>query len=116
MSTRENIRLIARTPCNNSSIKRVVYNSLISWNSIIMALPSGGCEQLKRRPAWKSTQSDQRLFESTISKLATSEVSLFLLISVAEQVGLGEPGYLSPVEITRSLGCDKGLNMDRGNI
>ena len=82
-----------------------------------MAPSSRGCEQLRRRPAWKSAQSDQRLFESTISKLATSDVSLFLLISVAEQVGLGEPGYLSsPVEITRSLGCGKGLSMDRGNI
>ena len=83
-----------------------------------MAPSSGGCEQLRRRPAWKSAQSDQRLFDSTISKLATSEVSLFLLISVTEQVGLGESGSMpSPVEITRSLGCDEGLlRMDRGNI
>ena len=51
----------------------------------------GGCEQHRLRPAWASVQSDQRfvirVLESTISKLATSEITVFYLVSVAEETG-----------------------------
>ena len=52
------------------------------------------CEQQRRRPACASAQSDQLLcycyLESNISKLATSKISIFQLVSVAEQAGLSE--------------------------
>ena len=41
----------------------------------------GGCEQHRRRPAYASAQSDQRLWYSLFlknHKLATSEISIFL--------------------------------------
>ena len=50
------------------------------------------CEQQVRRSACASIQSDQRIdfhhLESIIAKPATCIVSIFLLISVAEQAGL----------------------------
>ena len=52
----------------------------------------GVCEQQGRRPACASAQSDQRrvihLLESILSKLATGELSIFKLVSVAKQTGL----------------------------
>ena len=44
------------------------------------------CEQQSRRPACEYAQSDQR--PCIISGLATSELSIFLLVSVAELAGL----------------------------
>ena len=52
----------------------------------------GVCEQQRRRPSCASLQTDQRLcyllFESIISKNATSEIQIFLLVSVAEESGV----------------------------
>ena len=53
---------------------------------------SGVCEQHRRRPACASAQSDQRLFirflERIICKLAVGEISIFKLVSIAEETGL----------------------------
>ena len=61
------------------------------WASTWENLSSEVCEQQRRRPACPYPQSDQRLcyslLESIISKLATSEISNFLLVSVAEETG-----------------------------
>ena len=55
-------------------------------------LSSGVGEQQRRRPACASAQSDQCLsihfLESTICDLATGEISIFLLVSAAEETGL----------------------------
>ena len=49
----------------------------------------GVCEHHRCRPACASAQSDQRLCYSLfICKLATGEISVFLLVSVAEKTGL----------------------------
>ena len=78
-------------------------SSLYNWASTRGNLCSGGgggggggwvCEQRRRRPACASAQTDQRLCYSLIlkyhnfySRLATSEISIFLLVSVAEETG-----------------------------
>ena len=53
----------------------------------------GVCEQQSCRPACASVQSDQRLSYSLIKKyhfkLASSEISLYYLVSVAEKAGFG---------------------------
>ena len=55
-------------------------------------LAFGACKEQRRRPACTSAQSGQCLWYSLIekyhSKLATSEISIFLLVSVAEHFGL----------------------------
>ena len=58
-------------------------------------LSSGVCEQQRCRPACASAQSGQCLcysfitfIESIISRLATSEISIYQLVSVAEKAGL----------------------------
>ena len=55
-------------------------------------LSSGVYEQQSRRPACTFPQSDQRLcyhfLESILCKLATGEISIFELVSVAEETGL----------------------------
>ena len=52
----------------------------------------GGCEQHRRRPACASAQYDQRLLnrflESIICKVAAGEISIFKLVSIAEETGL----------------------------
>ena len=52
----------------------------------------GVCEQHRPRTACASAQSDQRLFirflESIICKLAAGEISIFKLVSIAEETGL----------------------------
>ena len=62
-----------------------------NWASAPENLSSVVCQQHRRRPACASAQSDQRVvirvLESTISKLALSEISLFFLVSVAEETG-----------------------------
>ena len=62
------------------------------WAATRENLSSGGCEQHRRRPACASAQTDQRLcyslIASTIWKLATGEISIFYLVSVAEETGL----------------------------
>ena len=54
-------------------------------------LSSEVCEQHRCRPACASAQSDQRLFipflKSIIRLLVTGEISIFLLVSVAEKTG-----------------------------
>ena len=54
-------------------------------------LSSENCEQHRRRPSCASAQSDQRLvicvLENTISQLATCEISVVHLVSVAEETG-----------------------------
>ena len=68
--------------------------SVYIWPSAREYLSSEVCEQQRCRPACASAQSDQRLkfvirfWESTISKLATSEMSIFYLVSVAVETGL----------------------------
>ena len=51
-----------------------------------------GLGQQRRSPACASAQSDQRIYfrflESIISKLATSDISTFYLVSVTEETGL----------------------------
>ena len=68
------------------------------WLSNIWALTrentsSKVCEQQRRRTACISLHTVQHLFfhllENIISKLATREISLFYLVYVAEQAGLG---------------------------
>ena len=50
----------------------------------------GVCEQHRHRPACASAQADQRLcyLESILCNLATCEISIFKLISVAGETGL----------------------------
>ena len=53
---------------------------------------SGGLQPHRRRPACTSAQSDQCLsihfLESIICKLAAGEISIFKLVSIAEETGL----------------------------
>ena len=60
----------------------------------------GVCEQQRHRPAWASAQSDQPLSyslkESNISKLATSEILIFWLVSVAEETVLSLASLETP--------------------
>ena len=62
------------------------------WASTRENLSLGVCEQQRRRPACASAQTDQLLcylfLGSTISILATSEISIFELVSVAEETCL----------------------------
>ena len=55
----------------------------------------GVCKQQRRRPAWASAQSDNhlcfKLIESIISKIASSEFSIFYLVSVAKETGCRKP-------------------------
>ena len=66
--------------------------SHIKWASTRENLSSGVCEKHRRRPACASAQPDQRLclslIESIIYRLATSAISNFYLVSVAEETGL----------------------------
>ena len=48
----------------------------------------GFCEQQKCRAAWASAQSDQGLCYSLTGKLASSEISIFYLVSEAEENGM----------------------------
>ena len=63
-----------------------------NWPSSRENLSSGVCEQNRRRPACASPQSDQRLcyslLENFICKLATGEISILYLVSVAGKTGL----------------------------
>ena len=62
----------------------LLFNSIVNHicASTKENLSSGVCKQQRRRPACACVQSDQhlviRLFESTITKLATSKTSVFL--------------------------------------
>ena len=60
---------------------------MFKWASTQENLSSGVCEQQRRRPALSAPFVD-RLLESIISRLATSKVSLFQLVSVAEETSL----------------------------
>ena len=77
--------------CSSFTIARII-NTAIIWASTRETLSSGVCEQHRRRPACASAQSDQRLFfcflESIICKLAAGEISIFKLVSLAEETGL----------------------------
>ena len=77
--------------CSSFTIARII-NTAIIWASTRETLSSGVCEQDRRRPACASAQSDQRLFfcflESIICKLAAGEISIFKLVSLAEETGL----------------------------
>ena len=77
--------------CSSFTIARII-NTAIKWASTRETLSSGVCEQHRRRPACASAQSDQRLFfcflESIICKLAAGEISIFKLVSLAEETGL----------------------------
>ena len=77
--------------CSSFTIARII-NTAIIWASTRETLSSGVCEQHRRRPACASAQSDQRLFirslESIICKLAAGEISIFKLVSIAEETGL----------------------------
>ena len=77
--------------CSSFTIARII-NTAIIWASTRETLSSGVCEQHRRRPACASLQSDQRLFirflESIICKLAAGEISIFKLVSIAEETGL----------------------------
>ena len=63
------------------------------WASTQENLSLGVCKQQRRRPACTSMQSDQCLccsiFGNVYVKIATSEISIFYLVSVAEETGLG---------------------------
>ena len=89
---------------------------VLIWASTLENLSSGVCEQQRRRPACASAQSDQRLryslFEKKriISKLATSEISLSWLASVAEETALSlalsetlRTGFLAAARLRSSL-------------
>ena len=77
--------------CSSFTIARII-NTAIIWASTRETLSLGVCEQHRRRPACASAQSDQRLFfcflESIICKLAAGEISIFKLVSLAEETGL----------------------------
>ena len=77
--------------CSSFTIARII-NTAIIWTSTRETLSSGVCEQHRRRPACASVQSDQRLFfcflESIICKLAAGEISIYKLVSLAEETGL----------------------------
>ena len=77
--------------CSSFTIARII-NTAIIWASTRETLSSGVCEQHSRRPACASAQSDQRLFfcflESITCKLAAGEISIFKLVSLAEETGL----------------------------
>ena len=59
-------------------IKMFTFNDTI-WASTQENLSSGVCEQHRRRPACESAQSGYRFLESIICKLATGEISNFLV-------------------------------------
>ena len=75
-----------------------IINTAIIWALTREALFSGVCEQHRRRPA---AQSDQHLFirflERIICKLAAGEISIFKLVSIAEETGL-KHSLLKPPE------------------
>ena len=77
--------------CSSFTIAWII-NSAIIWASTRETLNSGVCEQHMRRTACASAQSDQRLFIrfllSIICKLAAGEISIFKLVSIAEETGL----------------------------
>ena len=62
------------------------------WAPTPENLSSEVCEQHRHRPACTSAQSDQRFvicfLKSFISRLATSEISIFHLVFVADEIGL----------------------------
>ena len=66
---------------------------IIFANQPEMGLDAKNLSSQKRGPACVFTQSDQRIcywfLKRTMSKLATSEILLLYLVSVAEQIGLG---------------------------
>ena len=74
------------------------------------------CEQQMRRPACVSTQSDQRicylLMENIISRLTTSEISIYWLVSVAEETGLSLA--LSKIPKTGFV-ASRPINKENGN-
>ena len=55
-------------------------------------MSSGVCKEQSHRPACPSTQTDQHicysLFRSIISELASDKISIFQLVSVADETGL----------------------------
>ena len=77
--------------CSSFTIAQII-NTAIIWASTRETLSSGVCEQHRRRPSCAFAQSDQRLFirflESIICKLAAGEISIFKLVSIAEETGL----------------------------
>ena len=77
--------------CSSFTIARII-NTAIIWASTRETLSSGVCKQHRCRPACASTQSDQRLFirflKNIICKLAAGEISIFKLVSIAEETGL----------------------------
>ena len=90
-------------------------------------LSTGVCEQHRRRPACASTQSDQRLcyslIRSIISRLAMREISIFLLVPVAEETGLNialretlKTGFVTtrPISYDVASGSDITLNIKIG--
>ena len=81
-----NLRIINLPPLN------LLFSSSHMWASMRENLSSGICEQQRCRPACASAQTDQRLcyslFRITISRHATREISIFQLVSIAEETGL----------------------------
>ena len=83
---------------NNLSLVGQETSYFILCASTRQNLYSGVCKQQRRRPACSSGQSGHQrslinafvipFLKSIISKLATSKISIFLLVSVAEQTGL----------------------------
>ena len=72
--------------------KCLFYGQLTSYGLNARKPVFGVCKQQRRRPACASAQTDQhlcfRFLESSISKLYTGEISIFQLVSVAEETGL----------------------------
>ena len=77
--------------CSSFTIARIINTAMI-WASTRETLSSGVCEQHRRRPACASVQSDLlliiRFLESIICKLASGEISILKLVSIAEETGL----------------------------
>ena len=93
--------------CSSFTIAQII-NTAIIWASTRETLSWGGCEQHRRRPACASAQYDQRLFnrflESIICKLAACEISIFKLVSIAEETGLKHS--LSDHKYSYNMGLD----------
>ena len=72
------------------------------WASTHENLSSVVCQQQRRRPACPSPKTDQCLcyslfLERTISKLASSKISMFWLASVAVETGLSLVSTETPI-------------------
>ena len=82
--------------CSSFTIAQII-NTAIIWASTRETLSSGVCEQHRRRPSCATAQSDQRLFirflERIICKLAAGEISIFKLVSIAEETGLKHSSF-----------------------